>query len=643
MATEHRLDVEGFGYRHPGANQAAIKSIDFSITPDRPLIVLGSDGAGKSTLLAALAGLVPERMGGTASGYRRLSLGDGSKLELGPEEGWDAQGRQSQGRISLGRPLQGRQTQRRHTAVADAWLERCALLLDDPLAQLTGARARVDEEIAIALECRGVTRAAMLEVVDRSLEAAGIAHLRARHPGTLSVGEAARVAFEAVCIARPTLALFDEPTAHLDAQGREHVLRRIRELWTEEGTLVAIATQGLDAVDDVFLSGPDRDSAEFNPHALVLVAGEIALRGSATDVLAALELGAHGVGPSTRALTARIAKGGSGDAILGVRHQSATLGLAPHAESTLGLAPHAELVPGLAPRGESALGLAPHAESPPVEPEVQPADVVFTGVSGAHPDGTQCLRSIDLVLRPGEITALIGANGAGKTSLAHALVGLIPLSGGKATMAGADVSRLAAPQRSGMVSLAFQRPEDQLFERTVEREVAFGPRCRGLEGARLADAVDRALEQCGLSSVRNRHPYDLTRAGRRWVGLASTLALETPIVALDEPTVGLDHRGVERMKDLVNGLREASRTVLVISHDLDFVGELADQVAVIDGGRIIASGSSLSVLVDDGLLGRAGLSPATAVTVARELGLSAAGGHPLSRRALAQALEMIRS
>lgn len=641
-----RLEVEGLFVRHPGASRDCLQALDLTIAADRPLFVLGPDGAGKSTLLAALAGLVPERSGGSARGVRRLLAADGTILELGGPSLSPSATRSAGTRSPSGAGVAAAGA----GAASDggAWLERSALVLDDPIAQLSGARSSVEEELALALEYRGMARHDMRRIVESALEEAGIGHLRDRDPLSLSMGEAARLAWAAACVARPDLVLLDEPTAHLDASGSAHVRERILALHRDDGALVAVATHAVDWLESLVAtsgrgSGADRDvgaaavaapsavtsaaaagavgasgtARGLDPRALVLAAGRTALHDPFRSVMAALRPAEHGVAPSTLATAQRVAAGEGAVALAG--SWGTGHGVARPERAAL----------------PSTAGLVR---------ELGPARVRVCGISTEHADGTAALHGIDLELEPGRITALIGANGAGKSSLARTLAGLVPVAAGRLTIRDADVTRALAPRRAELVGLAFQRPEDQIFERSVEREVAFGPRCLGLRGEALAGAVGRALELCGLAGARAVHPYDLTRAGRRWVGLAATLALETPVVVLDEPTVGLDHAGIDRLKTVLDGLAAAGRSLLVISHDLDFVGEVAGAVAVMmAGGRILAAGGPRAVLGDPGLLGRAGLEPAAALSIGRDLGLIGEdSAPPLCRAALAAAIEARR-
>jgi energy-coupling factor transport system ATP-binding protein len=205
---------------------------------------------------------------------------------------------------------------------------------------------------------------------------------------------------------------------------------------------------------------------------------------------------------------------------------------------------------------------------------------------------------VDLELRAGSRTALVGQNGSGKSTLVRHLDGLLRPTAGRVWIDARDAATLTVAQLAGRVGLAFQDPDLQLFARNVRDEVAFGPRNLGRTGAALDAAVDAALDAVGLGTDARHNPWDLGAARRRLVALASVLAMETPVVILDEPTTGLDARGVERVGAIVDGLAAAGRTVVVVSHDVRFVAEHADRVVAMRAGRVTLDGSPAEVFAE---------------------------------------------
>jgi energy-coupling factor transporter ATP-binding protein EcfA2 len=221
------------------------------------------------------------------------------------------------------------------------------------------------------------------------------------------------------------------------------------------------------------------------------------------------------------------------------------------------------------------------------------------------PFATQALRGVDLDVHRGEILALIGATGSGKSSFLQAIAGLLELSRGTVTYPeGWDAERLYAH-----VGVAFQMPEDQLFERTVLEDVTFGPRQLGWDGARARGAAERALGLVGLDAraFAERAPSLLSGGEKRRVALAGILAMEPALLLLDEPTAGLDAPGQALLAKLVRDLKERGTTVVMVTHELELLVGLATRVAVFHRGVVAAVGAAESVLADVGALHAAGL------------------------------------
>ena len=165
-------------------------------------------------------------------------------------------------------------------------------------------------------------------------------------------------------------------------------------------------------------------------------------------------------------------------------------------------------------------------------------------VSFQYPAGVLALDGISLSIGSGEAVALIGENGAGKTTLAKLLNGLLRPTSGTVLVGEDDTRRYTPAQLSRHVGFVFQNPDDQLFARTVRDEVAFGPRNQRVSAGEVRARVDHALDDVGLGSAIDRHPYDLTAPERKRVALAAALAMQTPALILDEPTIGQDSGGV---------------------------------------------------------------------------------------------------
>ena len=238
-----------------------------------------------------------------------------------------------------------------------------------------------------------------------------------------------------------------------------------------------------------------------------------------------------------------------------------------------------------------------------------------------YPSGIQALANINLEIRGGEAVAIVGANGAGKTTLVKHFNGLLRPSRGQVYVGDWDVRSHSVAELSHRVAFAFQNPEDQIFKSSVLAEVGFGPRNLGLTEAEVNSNVQKSLDMLGLLEASNEHPYDLDPSERKLVTLAGALAMDTPVVILDEPTTGQDSLGLARIVRMIQTLRQSNRTVIVISHDLDFCAENFETAVVMQLGRIIQHGPTAEVFANENLLKQAMLDAPQLIRLSKELGM----------------------
>ena len=205
-----------------------------------------------------------------------------------------------------------------------------------------------------------------------------------------------------------------------------------------------------------------------------------------------------------------------------------------------------------------------------------------------YPDGTRALDGLDLSIEAGERVAISGRNGSGKSTLVRHWNGLLRPSAGRVLVDGLPTAGRRVAELARIVGMTFQDPDRQLFAGTCRREVAFGARNVGLRGAELEEAVDEALSSVGLGERAAANPYDLGPSRRRLLALACVLAMQTPVVVLDEPTMGLDAREIGRVESVIAQLAAAGRTVVAISHDASFVAGSFERVVHLAAGRVVS-------------------------------------------------------
>ncbi len=241
------------------------------------------------------------------------------------------------------------------------------------------------------------------------------------------------------------------------------------------------------------------------------------------------------------------------------------------------------------------------------------------------PNAVPALVDANLVIQRGEIAALIGPSGAGKSTLVSFINGLLrPAERLRAVVLGQDTADRSVDLSTlrARVGLAMQYPHQQLFERFVGDDVAYGPRQLGLSREELRERVRWAMEEVGLAfeAFVDRQTFTLSGGEMRRAALAGVLALRPEILVLDEATAGLDQVGRRQVHDLVRRLRrDQGVTVVLVSNEMDEVAELADSVTVLDQGRTVATGPSREILSRAELLESRGLALPEATEVAQRL------------------------
>jgi energy-coupling factor transport system ATP-binding protein len=213
------------------------------------------------------------------------------------------------------------------------------------------------------------------------------------------------------------------------------------------------------------------------------------------------------------------------------------------------------------------------------------------GLSFTYPDGTRALTDVSLSIAAGSRVAIIGQNGSGKSTLARHFNGLLRATEGTVMVDGEEIGATHVAELARKVGISFQNPDRQIFSANSRSEVAFGPRNIGLRGRELEQRVTGALMQVGLLPMAEANPYDLGFSERKLLALASVIAMGTPAIILDEPTTGQDADGVARVKQIVAQLSTEGRTVVAISHDMNFVAEAFERVLVMRDGRIVLDGA----------------------------------------------------
>jgi energy-coupling factor transport system ATP-binding protein len=214
----------------------------------------------------------------------------------------------------------------------------------------------------------------------------------------------------------------------------------------------------------------------------------------------------------------------------------------------------------------------------------------------SYPNGIEAVKGVSLTVQDGEFVAIMGQNGAGKTTLVKHFNGLLKPTSGVVRVDGVETTKTTVASLARNVGFVFQNPDHQLFSETVEEEIAFALKNFGFERDVMQKRVDWALKLLGLEKYRKTSPFLLSGGERKRVALASVLAWDPKILILDEPTIGQDHEQKEKLRQFIIQMQTQKRTIIIVTHDVEFVAECNPRVVLMKEGKIIADGEGKNIL-----------------------------------------------
>ena len=520
------IKFERVSYAYPQQRAPVLRNLSLEIAEGEFVLVVGPSGAGKSTFLRCLNGLVPHFYGGRFSGQVRVAGRDPVSLEP--------------------------------RGMADA----VGFVFQDPEAQFVVDT--VEDELVFAMENFALPQTVMRKRVEEVLDQLGIAHLRSRRVSTLSGGEKQRVALAAVMTLHPQVLVLDEPTSQLDPQAAEEVLIALRQLNEDLGLPVVLLEHRLERVVQY------ADRLLYFPGA-----GALIVDGTPDDVLSQAPLTPPlvtlGKAPGWRPLPLTIKD---------ARRFARQLDLTPLRGQAVAPQPDAKAMPSV---------------------QVENAWYDYAG--------REALRGVSLTFRPGELVALMGRNGAGKTTLLNLLVGLLRPKQGPTRRAGApghagraapghrqgngqhaadllvDTSKLSLDEIVKTVGYVPQDPGLLLFQDTLAQELTFTRNGHALPADRPADQA--LLASLGLAHLSDHYPRDLSGGERQRAALAAILVADPQVLLLDEPTRGLDYQQKAELVKLLRSYRQAGKTIIMATHDVELVAGCADRVILLAEGQVV--------------------------------------------------------
>ena len=455
---------------------------------------------------------------------------------------------------------------------ANTWQIRqsAGMLFQNPDNQIVAAV--VEEDVAFGPENIGIPSAEIRKRVDDALHAVGMSEYAKSPPHHLSGGQKQRIAIAGVLAMAPSCIVLDEPTAMLDPAGRREVLQTVTRLNRETGMTVILITHFM-------------EEAALANRILVMEAGKVVMDGTPRQVFShAEQLQALGLDvPQITTLAHQL------------KLQNTVLSVD-------------ELLDHLNP---APINYKP--DTPPqknTKPLLQLQNLTHIYNAGAVFEKT-ALDNANITIAKGEMVAIIGHTGSGKSTMIQHLNALLKPTSGRVLLNDEDIHADKAKLKSirQRVGLVFQYPEHQLFEPTVYKDVSFGPIKMDLAKEEVDERVRSALSIVGIDeTLYEKSPFELSGGQKRRVAIAGVLAMRPEILVLDEPTAGLDPAGKDEILSQIKQMHtQLGITVILVSHSMDDVARLSDKIFVMNKGKLLCEGTPMEVFSQGELLKSIGL------------------------------------
>ena len=430
-------------------------------------------------------------------------------------------------------------------------------LLQDPERQILGTY--VLNEVCFGLESQGMPREEMILRAEKALDRLHILHLKDKETFFTSGGEKQKVALAGVLAMEPDILLLDEPLASLDPASAREALLAFREL-ADEGLSIMIVEH---RVEDVLAIHPEK--------VLYMDDGKIIYSGDTSGLMEAVDYSRIKL-PAE--VIARRAKGRT----------------------------HPVYLPTV----------------PKLDPQSQPL-ISFQDVRFQYKENTpEVLHGINLDVRAGEVIAILGHNGSGKTTTVKHALGLLKPTSGKVLLEGLDSKKSTVAAAARTIGYVFQSPTQMLFAASVREELAYGPQNLGFPQEQVQQNVDWAIETVHLEEELPTPPLALSFGQQKRVSIAAVLSMRSRVLMMDEPTAGQDYWNYLAFMDTILQT-PGFDSIIFITHDLDLALIYANRVVVLYGGEIVADGPPQQVLADEEKLGKWRLLPTSLLKLNQEL------------------------
>jgi energy-coupling factor transporter ATP-binding protein EcfA2 len=564
------VEIHNLTFRYDGETNPTLKNLSLKVNRGELVLLCGPTGSGKTTLALSLNGLVPYTTGGDLTGSIEV-------CGLNPE--------------SYPTPTMA---------------TKIGLVFQDPEGQL--CTLFLEDEIAFGPENLMIAPDELLKRVNELLDLIELGSMRLESVFELSGGQKQKVNIASVLAMQPELLVFDMPTANLDPVGSAEVFKVIRRLVTEREITCIVIENRLD------------DLVPLADRVVVLdMDGGIAFDGSPQEVFMNAEdiMGTLGVEiPQVIEVEMELKK----------RYETAS------EDKSISLTIEQEIkrMETLLKKHQISVLSGKNGNKPDKVSGDEKPIVVVDDVHFSYRKGAEVLKGISFAMKKGELLAIVGNNGSGKTTMAKQLVGLLHPTHGRVEVCGMDVSKANISDIASKAAYVFQYPEHQFVAQgsAVYDEIAFNMRMAGYQDIVIKERVDKLIDLFRLNGKEQVSPFELSGGEMRTLSVACMLSMEPELLILDEPTYGQDRRRIKGLMQRLGELRQDGTSVIMISHDMRLVAEYATSVALFHQGKLLFFGDPHELFYKPDLLKLAALKEPPVCTM---VDLLATRGIPLQR------------
>jgi len=538
------INATNVSFKYKTSNVNILKEVNLNIEQGKFILICGPTGSGKTSLIRSINGLIPHFYRGKFYGYMKVK--DKDTISSSP-------------------------------ALLSKTVGTVFQIPENQLFSMD-----VERELAFSLENLGYSKELIKEKIENVISITRIEKLRHRPPFQLSGGEQQKVAIASLLALDPEILVLDEPLSNLDPETSKEILNLLKELQTSHNKTIIISEHRIESV------------IPFVDEIIIIKDGRIIQHDNTKTVLNSETIYSLGLDlpPIIYWLKKKRDEGiFSGEIPLNFEDQKQKL---------VEIFSKYSKMPDFKP-----IDIKSEKESLDNHPNIFLKNITHSYEMSA--DQTKALDNVTCSIFPREIVAIMGPNGAGKSTLIKCISGLIKPKKGNVWIQGENINNVPTFKTAKKVGLMFQNPDHQLFLNSVLDEIKFSLKNLDLSDEEEKSRIEKILRDLNLNDISNISPFNLSGGQRKKVSLATILCRNPNILIFDEPTIGQDAEHKMRLNDLILQAQSQNKTSIIVSHDLEFVANLATRIIILEKGKILTDGDVEEIFSHSMILKRASL------------------------------------